>query len=121
MTADLTPDASVSAAALHLLLATHPELIGLPVEWAIDLQRVIRPSIKVRHPDAERATRLIAAALELEITGGSFNDHGVPTRSMYIDGRWGGARWCLTAYMGLPVAGVGVLPAGAEPEAGERS
>jgi hypothetical protein len=100
VTADLKPDASISAAALRLLLATHPELVELPVEWAIDLERVIRPSITVRHPDGERAARLIAAALELEpVEGRVFSDGGKPTRSLYVDGRWGGACWSFTAYV----------------------
>ena len=116
------PGARLASAALAHLLATHPELDGLPVEWAIDLQRVIRPSIAVRHPDAERATRLIAAALELDVDeGGEFNDGGKPTRALYVDGRWAGARWCFSSYVSVAVAGVHVLPAGAEPEAGEGS
>jgi len=115
------PGARLASAALAHLLATHPELVGLPVEWAIDLQRVIRPSIKVRHPDAERATRLIAAALEIEVDEHDFNDRGIPTRSLRVEGRWGGASWYFTTYVNLAVTGVHVLPARTEPEAGERS
>lgn len=107
MTVDLTPkaDASVPAAALHLLLAQYPELADLPVEWTISLDRVIRPFITVRHPDCDNAARLIAAALELDINeGGAFDSNGTPTRSLYVEGRWGGAQWSFVAYAAVATA-----------------
>jgi hypothetical protein len=100
---DLPADASISAGALHLLLARHDELAELPIEWRIDLDRVIRPFMTVRHPDCVKAARLIAAALELDIVeGGAFESDGVSTRSLYVEGRWGGAQWSFVAYAAAP-------------------
>ena len=99
MAADLKADASISAAALHLLLATHPEVGELSVEWSIDLDRTIRPFIAVRHPDCAKAAQLLAAALELDVVeNGAFDSEGIVTRSLYVEGRWGGAQWSFVAY-----------------------
>jgi len=121
MTTEHRAEASLSVAALHLLLATHEELDDLPVEWIIRLNRTVEAFITVRHPDGERATRLIAAALEIEVDEHEFSDRGVPTRSLRVEGRWGGASWYFTTYVNLAVPGVHVLPARTEPEAGEGS
>ncbi len=93
------PSALISASAMHLLLAQNPDFDDLPVEWTIDLDRVIRPFITVRHPDGDRATRLIAAALEIDIRTSEFSDNGIPTRSLHVEGRWGGASWNFTTYV----------------------
>lgn len=92
----LKPDASVSAAALHLLLAQHAELADLPVEWRITLDRTIEPTIAVDHPEGERSTRLLAAALELDVTAFNYGDHKAALR---FEGRWGGAAWCCVTYV----------------------
>jgi hypothetical protein len=100
---ELPGDAHISAAALSLLLATHPEVAELPIEWHIDLDRTIRPFMTVRHADCAEAARLIAAALELDIVeGGAFESDGVSTRSLYVEGRWGGAQWSFVAYAAAP-------------------
>lgn len=94
------PSASISAAALHLLLATHPELDDLPVAWNIDSDRVIRPFIVVYHPDGERAVKLIAAALELDTAESPFANHdGERSKSVQFDGRWGGAAFQMVTYV----------------------
>ena len=100
-------DASVSAAALHLLLAQYPDLADLPVEWRITLDRTIEPTITVDHPEGERSTRLLAAALELDVTAYTYGDHKAALR---FEGRWGGAAWCCVTYVQAQAA-----------EAGERS
>jgi hypothetical protein len=95
---DTEPSALISASVLHLLLAQHPELGELQVEWTIDVERVIRPFMTVRHPDCAKAARMLAAALELDIQTSNFTDNGIPTQSLYVQGRWGGARWDFVAY-----------------------
>jgi hypothetical protein len=107
MTSDHRTEASLSVAALHLLLARNPELDELPIEWTVDVDRVIRPFMTVRHPDCAKAAQLLADALELDLKTGDFSDQGIPTRSLYVRGRWGGVRWDFVAY--------------AAREAGERS
>lgn len=93
-------DASIAAAAMHLMLATHAELENLPIVWQIDLDTVIRPFVAVDHPGATRATRLLAAALELPITISRYTDpNGTDSMSLSIDGRWGGASWRYVAYV----------------------
>lgn len=121
MTTEPRAEASLSVAALHLLLATHEELDDLPVEWISHLNRTIEAFITVRHTDGERATRLIAAALELDVDENDFSDKGIPTRSLRVEGRWGGARWFFTTYVDRAVAGLHVLPAGVAGAGGERS
>lgn len=107
MIPDFEPDASVSAAALHLLLATHPEVNELPVDWNIDVDRTIRPFLPVDHPQTADAARLLAVALELEVELHDYaSAEGVPMRSHRVEGRWGGAAWLFVAY------------AAAEPEPG---
>ena len=98
MSTEHRAEASLSVAALHLLLATHDELDELPIEWTIDVERVIRPSMRVRHPDCAKAARLLADALELDLRTNDFSDGGIPTRSLYVQGRWGGASWDFVAY-----------------------
>jgi len=98
MTNEHRAEASLSVAALHLLLATHDELDDLPVEWTIDVERVIRPFMTVRHPDCAKAAQLLADALELDIRTNDFDDGGIPTRSLYVQGRRGGASWGFGAY-----------------------
>jgi hypothetical protein len=105
MTDSPRAEASLSAAALHLLLATHPELDELPIEWIIGLDRGIRPFMTVRHPDCAKAARLLGAALELDIKTSNFTDNGIPTRSLYVQGRWGGARWDFVAYAAREAGG----------------
>lgn len=107
MTETPSPDASVSAAALHLLFAQHPELADLPVEWRITLDRTIEPTIAVDHPEGERSTRLLGAALELDVTAFTYGDHMAALR---FEGRWGGAAWYCVTYVQAQTA-----------EAGERS
>ncbi len=38
------PSALISASAMHLLLAQNPDFDDLPVEWTIDLDRVMASS-----------------------------------------------------------------------------
>ena len=105
MTDSPRAEASLSAAALHLLLTRNPELDALPIEWTIGLDRGIRPFMTVRHPDCAKAARLLAAALELDIKTSNFTDNGIPTRSLYVQGRWGGARWDFVAYAAREAGG----------------
>lgn len=107
MTTTPNPDASVSAAALHLLLAQYPELADLPFEWRITVDRTIEPIITVDHPEGERSTRRLAAALELDVTAYTYGDRKAAIR---VEGRWGGAAWCCVTYVQAQAA-----------EAGERS
>jgi hypothetical protein len=94
------PSAHISAAALHLLLATHPELDDLPFAWTIDDDRVIRPFITVAHERGEESLRLLAAALELDVHANGYEsaEHG-PMQSLRCEGRWGGATWDCVAYV----------------------
>jgi hypothetical protein len=99
MSPDLRAEASLSVAALHLLLATHGELDELPVEWHIDLDRTIRPFLPVDHPQCAEAARLLASALELTVHLSDFTGvEGIPMRSHRVEGRWGGAHWLFVAY-----------------------
>ena len=61
------PDMSVSASALHLLLARHREIVDLPLEWRIDRQGVVSPFLPVNDEQCEQAAQLLAAALELTV------------------------------------------------------
>jgi hypothetical protein len=90
------PDASVSAAALHLLLAQYPDLADLPVEWRIRVDRTIEPTIVVGHPEGERSTRLLAAALEVDVDVLIYGDRKAALR---VEGRWGGAAWYCVTYV----------------------
>ena len=94
------PSAHISAAALHLLLATYPELDELPIAWRIELNRTIYPFITVAHDRGEESLRLLAAALELDVRENSYEseEHG-PMQSLSADGRWGGATWDCVAYV----------------------
>lgn len=95
----IEPSASVSAAALHLLLATHPEIDDLPIAWGIDVDRIIRPFITVDHPQAEQSMRLLAAALELDLEIRPYGTVDDPKCSLRAEGRWGGAGWLCLAYV----------------------
>ncbi|WP_152626499.1 hypothetical protein [Streptacidiphilus carbonis] len=89
----------MSATVLHLLLATHLELDELPIVWQIELDHTIRPSIAVDHPDGERATRLLGAALELDVHVSSYAAAaGHLSQVLRIEGRWGGASWSMVTY-----------------------
>jgi hypothetical protein len=92
--------ASRSAAALHLLLATHPELDDLPFGWQIERNGTIYPFVTVAHDRGEESLRLLAAALELDVreNGYESEEHG-PMQSLTADGRWGGATWDCVAYV----------------------
>lgn len=105
MSPDLPADAGISATALHLLLATHPELVDLPFAWPIDLDAVIRPFITVDHPRGEESLRRLAAALELEVEVFQYGTAEDPKASLRADGRWGGAAWQCIAYVHAPVSG----------------
>jgi hypothetical protein len=96
----LRADASISAAALHLLLATHPELEELPIGWRIELDGTIYPFITVANDRGEESLRLLAAALELDVRENAYEseEHG-PMMSLSADGRWGGATWDCVAYV----------------------
>jgi hypothetical protein len=100
--------ASRSAAALHLLLATHPEVDDLPFAWWIGLDGKIYPSITVAHHRGEESLRLLAGALELDVreNGYESEEHG-PMMSLTADGRWGGATWDCVAYVRRAGAVVG--------------
>lgn len=95
-----TAPARVSAAALYLLHAGHPELDDLPFAWTIDDDRVIRPFITVANDRGEESLRLLAAALELDVDVNDYEsaEHG-PMQSLRADGRWGGADWKCIAYV----------------------
>lgn len=97
---DFPASASVSAAALHLLLATHPELDALPFTWQIDRDKAVRPCLPVDDPQGEAATRLLATALELDVQEHRYTspDKG-PRLSLHAEGRWGGAAWEVLTYV----------------------
>ena len=92
------PDMSVSASALHLLLARHREIVDLPLEWRIDRQGVVSPFLPVNDEQCEQAAQLLAAALELTVELFEYQHEGVPMRSYRVEGRWGGAPWWFVAY-----------------------
>ena len=102
------PSAHISAAALHLLLATHPELDDLPFAWTIDDDRTIRPFITVANDRGEESLRLLAAALELDVYASGYDseEHG-PMQSLRAGGRWGGADWQCIAYVRIAAAKAG--------------
>jgi hypothetical protein len=103
--------ASMSATVLHLLLATHLELDELPITWQIELDHTIRPFIAVDHPDAERATRLLGAALELDVDVSTYTAAaGHLSQCLRVEGRWGGATWCMVTYARLSDAPGGEQP-----------
>lgn len=97
---DFPADAGVSAAALHLLLATHPELVDIGFEWRIGSDAVIRPGLPVDHPQAGTGTVLLAKALELPLMVSRYTSgaDGVRRFCAAVDGRWGGAQWRCTNY-----------------------
>ncbi|MHA6761839.1 hypothetical protein [Streptacidiphilus sp. PAMC 29251] len=109
------PSAHISAAALHLLLATHPEVDELPFGWRIELDATIYPFITVAHDRGEESLRLLAAALELEVEAHDYDSaqHG-PMQSLRAEGRWGGADWFCIAYVKAALH-VAEPPAGAVP------
>jgi hypothetical protein len=88
-----------AAAALTLLLSTHPEVDALPFEWYIELDRTIRPFITVDHPRGEESLRLLAAALELPVAVSHFGTVEEPKAAICTEGRWGGAEWHCIAYV----------------------
>ena len=44
-------------------------------------------------------SRLLAAALELDVEENGFTSDGIPTQGMHIDSHWGGARRQFTTYV----------------------
>jgi hypothetical protein len=103
---NLRSDAGMSAAALHLLLAQHPELVELPIVWQIEADAVIRPFLPVDHAVCHQAALLLAAALELELSRSTYTTtDGVLMLSLRVEGRWGGAHWMFGCYL------VGATPA----------
>jgi hypothetical protein len=102
---ELRADASISAAALHLLLAQHAELVELEMEWRIDgADAVIRPNLSVDHPDTFQATELLARALELPLQSSAYTSGADGHRRLCItvQGRWGGAQWRSINYCADP-------------------
>lgn len=93
-------DVHLAAAALHLLLATHPEIVEIPFTWRIDPSGILRPGLDVDHPDAVRATELLAAALELPMQIEEYTSKvdGVRRFCVTAIGRWGGAEWKCSNY-----------------------
>lgn len=114
------PSALISASALHLLLAQNPELDDLPVVWQIDMDRVIRPSIAVDHPQGEHATQLIADALELPLDTSLYSDGTDPKAALRVQGRWGGADWYMVTYVKVEYT-VRQIPAGTVPVTAETA
>lgn len=93
-------DAHLASAALHLLLATHPEIVDLPFEWRIATDGTVRPMIEVDHPRGREAAEMLAAALELDIKASCFKSReGQLCESLSIKGRWGGAAWLGTVFV----------------------
>lgn len=93
-------DTGISAAALHLLLATNPELAEIPFQWRIDPDGIIRPSLPVDHPQAGLGTAALAVALELDlrVTRYVSGNDGVRRFCASVEGRWSGAQWRCTNY-----------------------
>lgn len=103
MATSFKPDASVSAAALHLLLTQHPDLVDLPVTWTIEPDATIRPFLRVDDPQTETTVQLLATALELDVAvHGYTGSEGVPMRSYRLEGRWAGAPWLFVTYAAVP-------------------
>jgi hypothetical protein len=91
-------DARLASAALHFLLATHAELVDLPLRWEIEGGTVI-PRLPHRDTRTLAMAQLVADALELELHSHAFTaTDGVRMHSIWLDGRWGGAAWMINAY-----------------------
>ncbi len=71
MTAPSKPNVSVTvaAAALHVLLAQHPVLAALPIEWSFRQRDGITAYMPHATPDVAKAADLIAELLGAEISG----------------------------------------------------
>ncbi|PBC77566.1 hypothetical protein BX265_2317 [Streptomyces sp. TLI_235] len=74
MSATLSPTVSVlvSAAALHVFLAQHPEAAELPIEWSFRARDGITGYMPAGTPDVAQAADLIAGLLGAEVAG---NEH----------------------------------------------
>lgn len=59
----------VAAAAVHVLLAQHPELAALPIEWSFRVKDGITAYMPGYADDATEAATLIAGLLDAEVTG----------------------------------------------------
>lgn len=97
---------SMAAIALSVLLQTHMDFDDLGVTWTIDPDGLVRIDMKVDAPQAETATRAIAAALELDVTRSTYESIGRgPAQCFGFEGRWASVNWSMHVYARIIPAG----------------